>query len=191
MSSVTFDTDAARKLAGSWGRRLAQKLAPGKRDPHGEPEGVVGSPKQLDQHYHASTVILCKDIADLLVKRYPGWSWAVQPDDRGGIINIFNLHLHPEYGYTIRMVDIQNDPSRRCAIAGGHEILRRFRMPDRMDPHQLAEAPRDMHGNCIPDISDLPNRKARLRSEIAMGLATGKMKIVEHEGRRYLKVDNR
>lgn len=170
-------------------KRAQFLTAPGKKDPHGEAEGVVTNPSMLDRYNHASTVILCKDIADLLVKRYPGWAWAVQPQEFGGVINIYNIHLHTSYAYTIVMDDIMNDPRRREAVRAGGEILRRFRMPDRMDPERLKEAPRDARGQCIPDISDFKNRKERQNAEIALGLATGKMEIIEDsQGHRYLRV---
>jgi hypothetical protein len=181
--AVEFD------LQGAY-RRAVALTKPGKRDPHGEAEGVVTKPSQLDEHYHASTVIMCKDIADILVKRYPGWSWAVQPQDFGQVVNIFNLHLHSEFAYTIRYDDIMNDPRRRQAIKGGHEILRRFGVSDRMIPYKLAELPRDARGNCIPDISDMADRKMKQEAEIARGLATGRMEIVrDSEGNQYLKVN--
>jgi hypothetical protein len=172
-------------------KSITQRHKAGRRDYNAEPEGVVNTPTELSKNYHSSTVILCKDIADLLVRHYPDWAWAVQPDEFGKVINIFNLNLHSEYGYTIRMVDIMYDPSRREAIKAGAEILKRFNMPKRMDRTRLAEAPRDARGMCIPDISDFKSKKERMNAEIAMGLATGKMEIVETpDGKRYLKVDN-
>lgn len=171
-------------------KRITRNHAPGKKDPYGDAEGVVLRPDQLNKHNHASTVILCKDIADLLTKLYPGWAWAVQPDERGKVINIFNLNLHTEYGYTIRMMDIMNDPRRQAAIAGGSEILKRFRMPNAMDRARLSEAPRDMRGMCIPDISDFRSKKEKMNAEIAMGLANGTMEVVETPEGRFLKVNN-
>lgn len=170
-------------------RRAKASLTSGKKDPHGEAEGVVHTPAELTKHNHASTVILCKDIADILVKQYPDWAWAVQPQEIGQVINVFNLNLHSEYGYTIRMDDIMHDPHRKQAYRAGGEILARFGMPRKMDRALLAAAPRDLRGNCIPDISDFKSKKERQNAEIAHGLATGKMDVVEdEEGRRYLRV---
>jgi hypothetical protein len=172
--------------------RQCRTLGSGKKDPYGEAEGEVKTPHQLDQYNHASTVILCKDIADILTKTYPDWAWAVQPQEFGQVINIFNLNLHSEYAYTIRMVDIMYDPSRRQAYKAGAEILKRFGMPNKMDRELLAAAPRDVRKNCIPDISDFESRKEKRNAELAHMLATGKARIVETEdGGRYLEVDNR
>lgn len=169
-------------------RKLAAVRHAGKRDPHGEPEGVVTNPNDLDPSYHGSTVILCKDIADILVKRYPGWMWVVKPNQFGQVIDIYCLQLHNQYGYTIPIKDIMNDPRRRQATIAGHEILRRFGMPDRMNKDRLAAAPRDMLGHCIPDISDFANKKKVREAEIAKKLATGEWSIVEAEnGERYVR----
>jgi hypothetical protein len=163
----------------------------GKKDPHGEAEGVVRQPSQLEKHNHASTVILCKDVADTLVKRFPDWLWAVQPQEFGGVINIYNHNLHTDYAYTLKMDDLTDPGARkRWVHRAGGEILRRFKQPDRMHPDKLAEAPRDLKGNCIPDISDIATKKQQQEAEIAMGLATGRMEIVTDEvGHQYLKVN--
>jgi hypothetical protein len=163
----------------------------GKLDPHGEAEGVITNPKDFDTSIHGSTQILCKDIAEILVKYYGGWAWAVQPNDFGQIINIYNLNLHTEFGYTIRMVDIMNDPKRREAVKGGHEILRRFSMPDRFDAAAVMAMPRDVKGQGIPDISDFENKKMIRDTEIARKLDSGEWKIVEADGIRYLKADKK
>lgn len=171
-------------------RSKARTLAAGKKDPYGEAEGEVKSPDQLSKHNHSSTVILCKDIADILTKQYPDWAWAVQPQEFGQVINIYNLNLHSEYAYTIRMVDIMYDPGRRQAYKAGAEILRRFNMPRKMDRTRLAEAPRDARGQCIPDISDFEDRKQKQNAEVAKLLATGKAQIVQGPDGPYLKVDH-
>lgn len=162
----------------------------GKKDPHGEAEGEVNSPDALDKHNHASTVILCKDIADILFKTFPDWAWAVQPQEFGQVINIFNLNLHTEYGYTIRMVEIMHDPRRKLAYKAGDEILRRFRMPNKMDRALLAAAPRDAHMNCIPDISDFKSKKEKQQAELALKLANGEAEIVYTPEGPYLKVNH-
>jgi hypothetical protein len=167
--------------------RIMQTKRVGKLDAGAEPEGVITNPNQFDTSYHGSTGILCKDIAEILVKRYGGWAWAVQPNEFGQIINIYNLHLHTEFGYTIRMVDIMHDPRRREAIKAGHEILRRFSMPDRFNAAAVTEMPRDVHGQGIPDISDFEDKKLKRSAEIARKLDSGEWQIVEVDGQRYLK----
>jgi hypothetical protein len=167
--------------------RIRRTVSSGKKDPYGDAEGVVRRPDELDRYNHASTVILVKDIADILVKAYPGWAWAVQPDERGGVINVYNLHCHVEFAYTIRMDDIMNDARRKQAHKAGDEVLRRFRMPNRMDPEEVAEAPRDAKGMMIPTLTDFEESRLRNNAEIALKLATGDWEIVETTRGRYLR----
>lgn len=173
--------DAVRKAVADFSKKE------GKRDPFGDPEGVVKNINDLD--VNASTVILVKDIADKLVHHYPGWQWAVQPDERGQMVNIFCQNLHNMYGYRIRMVDIMNDPARREVIKGGGEILERFKQPTRMDPELLASAPRDLRGNCIPDLTGVASKQDKHRARIAKALADGSMQIMEGpDGKRYARM---
>lgn len=150
----------------------------GNYDPAADPEGVVFRPDAFSAKYHASTTILVKDIGALLDKHFPGWAWVVEPDERNQIINIFNWHLHDQFGYTIRMVDIMYDPARREAVKGAAEVLRRFGMPARGltgdASSLLAALPRDAKGKVIPDISDWKDSKIRRNREIALALAQGR-----------------
>ena len=105
------------------------------------------------------------------------------------VIDVFNLHLHSEYGFTIRMDDIMDDPRRLWAYRAGGELLARFGMPTRFGAatEQLRTAARDMRGNLIPDISDLEDKKAKRNAEIARKLASGEWSIVETEEGQYLR----
>lgn len=167
--------------------RARRTLASGKKDPHGDAEGEVHSPQQLEPFNHSSTVILVKDIADILTKRYPGWAWAVQPDERGQVINVYNLHAHTEFAYTIRFDDIMYDMRRKQAYAAGHELLRRFRLPDRLSGAMLAEQPRDAKGMLIPTLDDFDESNMKRNAETAMKLATGEWEIVHTKKGRYLR----
>ena len=145
----------------------------GKKDPHGDAEGVVHHPDQLSKHNHSSTVILVKEIADILTKQYPDYAWAVQPDERGEIINIFNLHCHSSLGYTIRIDDIIHDMRRKLAYRAGGEILERFRLSRKMDREEIKHAPRDVHGMMIPTLDDKAASRLKDNAEYALKLATG------------------
>jgi hypothetical protein len=168
-------------------KRITRNHRPGKHDPIGEAEGVIKRPDQFDSSYHSSTVILCKDIAAILTKKWPKYQWAVKPNQAGRVIDIYNLHCHTEFAYTIRMVDIMHDPSRREAYRAGAEMLKRFNMPERFSPAAVATAPRDLKGQMIPDISDLPDTKMKRDAEIANKLATGEWSIVDTAEGRYLR----
>ena len=75
------------------------------------------------------------------------------------------------------------------AQKAGAEILKRFDMPDRFSPAAVATAPRDMNGQMIPDITDLPNNKLKRDAEIARKLATGEWSIVDTPEGRYLRTN--
>jgi len=170
-------------------KRVTRNHAPGRKEAMAEAEGVIQRPEDFDSSYSASTVLLCKDIAAILTNQWPGYQWAIKPNNAGQVIDIFNLHCHTEFAYTIRMIDIMNDPSRREAHRAGAEILRRFGLSDRFSPAEVANAPRDSRQNMIPDISDLPDSKMKRDAEIASKLASGEWSIVDTPEGRYLRTN--
>lgn len=135
-------------------------MNPKPKDPHADPEGIVFTPQQLQ--VRVSTLVLVKNIADTLERHYPGWLWAVQPDERGGVINIFSLRLSGQWGYRLHTGKIQDDARCRKAIEAGGEILERFRQRrGAYDYQRWQAAPRYMGGVAM-DISD-KDRKIQRR----------------------------
>ncbi len=103
----------------------------------------------------ASLAIIVKECADILEKSFPGWLWTINPDQQGGVVYIYSLRLSGEWGYTIKIADIQNDPQYKEGLMAGGEILERYglkRGPYHRD--MLRGKPRDMRDNFIPDITD-------------------------------------
>lgn len=157
------------------------------RDTGGEAEGVAEHPDEL--LVNASLNILCKDTADLLVKHYPGFLWAVAPDERGGVLNIYCLNFSGEWGYTIRLLELQEDPKRREVIRAGGEILKRFRYPGtRFDPQAANNVKRLPNGEAIPDLSDMPASKNRAEAEAQLAIAEGRATVVTIDGETFLHV---
>jgi hypothetical protein len=74
----------------------------------------------------ATITILCKGVADILDRHYPGWLWTIQPDAAQGIINISSQLLNTAWVYTMHIVNVQNDPQLKTVIRAGGEILERF-----------------------------------------------------------------
>lgn len=145
---------------------------------------LIAHPKDLQ--VHASLAILAKDVANILEKNFPGWAWAIEPDEFGQVINIKNLNLHDEWGYTIRTAEIHNDPRRRLAYVAGQEILNRFGMEARGiggQADRLALAMRDAKGRVVPlHAYDRMNRQQREKHNIEEQ-AYKIMRIVEdHHG---------
>jgi hypothetical protein len=129
-------------------------------DPHADPEGIVTNPKAL-VGLDASLTILVKDIAAKLEALYPGWLWAVQPDKRGGVINIFSLRLSGKYGYRLHTRRVQHDPARKVAMEAGGEILDRFKQPRRAYDRQRWQASDRYMGSVAMDISDKSSKDRR------------------------------
>ena len=119
-----------------------------------------------------STVLLVKRAPDLLEKHYPGWAWAVQPDERGGVMNIFSFKLSGEWGYRFRLKDVQGDP-KVCdpkIVRAGGEILERFGVPRGKYSYELWKATRkDIAGVAKADLSDKSAKVRRRQRDDALG----------------------
>ena len=76
----------------------------------------------------ADDVILAKQAADLLYRKYPGYLWAVHVNSKGGMLNIFCPIISTRYGYTIRLSEVYQDPQLKCVMRAGGEILERADM---------------------------------------------------------------
>ena len=100
----------------------------------------------------AGDVILAKDAADLLYKKYPGYLWAVHVNSKGGMLNIFCPNVSVRYGYTIRLKEVYADPTLKCVMRAGGEILERAKL--RRGWARPGEAPTAVEGirNYHPDL---------------------------------------
>lgn len=148
-------------------------------DPHGDPQGLTDDPAKL-YGVNASTMIILKDCADLLSRTMPGFHWAVQPDQRGGIINVFCLNFSGRWGYRIKLEHIQEDPHRREIIKAGREILARFGWHGtKYSAEQMATIPRDNRGEAIPIVSGLTQTRQTRKALIQRAIAEGRAGIVQ------------
>lgn len=146
----------------------------------GDPHGMVFHPDDIREH--SSAVLLVKDMANQLEKSYPGWAWAVQPDPRGGVINIFSLRLSGEWGVILKYEWVQRDPvaTRRITLAAGAEILERFGMrPGPYSYEVWSNGPKDVAGQPKPDLSDKHTKIQRHHRDFALTQAVrqGDVKI--------------
>lgn len=147
------------------------------KDRYGDPEGWTAHPSVLQAR--AATVVLVKNIADTLERHYPGWLWAVQPDERGGVINIFSMRLSCRWGWRIKTKNIQNDPNLKIALQAGGEILERF--GQKRGPYDYARwqaAPRYLGGVAM-DVSDKESKiRRRYRDdEFTTAVRSGQLKL--------------
>ena len=133
----------------------------------GQPEGFVQRPDDLQ--CKATTVLLVKGIGDAPEKRFPGWLWAIQPNERGGVLNIRALRLSGEWGYMLLLSELQNDPTYMKAVRAAGEILERFRVPRGCYSYaQWAAAPKDIAGMAHADVTDKATKVQRTQRDLAL-----------------------
>lgn len=94
---------------------------------------------------------LSHDLAQVLTTTYPGYSWGVHVNSRGGVVNILNLTFSGEMGYRFKIRKLDTDLPRLVMRAGG-EILERFDHPRRRFDADIHRAlPRDFRGRIVHD----------------------------------------
>ena len=138
----------------------------------GQPEGFVSHADQLDAR--ASTVVLCKVVGDALERHYPGWMWAIQPDELGGILSIMALRLSGEWGYVFKLADLQGDAkvAVQKVMRGGGEILERFGVPRGTYRYaDWAATRKDIAGMAIADLNDKSAATRRYQRDAALSTA--------------------
>lgn len=155
------------------------------RDAGADPEG--GAEHKDELLVSASTRLMMERAMVLLHKQYPGFRWALQGDDRGGVLNVFCRDFHDVWGFRIRYDDVMNDTRLRAVSRAGSEILRRFRYPGiKFVPELMAAIARGPDGQAIPDLSDKGGKLAR-KTALAQAVAEGRMrKLGEFNGRDIL-----
>lgn len=83
-----------------------------------------------------------KNIADYLVKKFPGYPWLVRVDR--GLVRITCANLSNLWGYTLHEDKI--DPDYRAVLKAGGEILERFNAPRERYIHDVFMNLRREHG---------------------------------------------
>ncbi|MBF0214002.1 MAG: hypothetical protein HQM00_10650 [Magnetococcales bacterium] len=83
---------------------------------------------------------------------YPGYEWEV--NCHGGVVEVFNLTLHPQFGFRRKMSELTNDPSLKLIMRAGGELMERFRVERaRMTAQAIRETmmarPRGLRGELI------------------------------------------
>jgi len=121
---------------------------------------------------------LTKDTADKLEKNFPGWLWCIDPDENAGMMYIFSLRLSGEYGYKLKIKDIQDDETRKFAIMAGGEILERYGIRRGKYKRELLKGKiQDLRGNYIPDITDKTGKAQKQERDRVLTKALGEGKI--------------
>lgn len=90
----------------------------------------------------ATAEVQAKNAADMLHKHYPGYLWGVNVDSKGGVMKVFNLTLSGQWGFVIKLAQL--DPEYRKVMRAGGEILERYRLSrSRRKENAVAELKRD------------------------------------------------
>ena len=67
-----------------------------------------------------------KLVAEKLHETYPNHLWAVTVQD--GAIIVKNMAISGQYGFVLHLTDVYADPTLKCAIKAGGELLERAHM---------------------------------------------------------------
>lgn len=101
----------------------------------------------------ANDLVLAKEMADTLHRKYPGYMWAVAVQGDQGIADIRNLTLSGDYGYRLLLTKMysMSEFLARVTRAGG-EILERYRLSrGAANEKQIQELPRNWRGEILGD----------------------------------------
>jgi len=150
-------------------------------------------PRKLD--VTSSLEVVVKRAGAALEEKYPGWWWCINPDETAGVVYIYALRLSGEWGYTIKIADMQERP-RRLAIAAGGEILERYNIRRGKYKWSLLKGKMvDLRGNYIPDITDrLSKEQKKVRdTELTKAVKEGKAAFahedsVQEDGTVFRKI---
>lgn len=72
--------------------------------------------------------ILAKELGDLLFKHYPKYMWLVNVSSHQGVVQIMLGNVMGKYGFTIKIQNVIEDPSRKRVILAGGEVLERYNL---------------------------------------------------------------
>lgn len=81
-----------------------------------------------DPRVVALDYMMAKRMAEALHKHYPGHLWAVTCDGQQGIATVRNLRLSGQWGFLLKLSEVQNDPSLKKVIMAGGEVLERYQI---------------------------------------------------------------
>jgi hypothetical protein len=143
-----------------------------------------------------SLALLTKRYGEALEKKYPGWWWMINPDEAGGIIYIYSLRLSGEWGYTIKIGEVENDCHEKVAITAGGEILERFGLRRGKYHRDLLRGKiTNLRGDYIPDITDASSRQQKKRRDMDFTRAVNEGKAavvtrdtVQADGKTYRQI---
>lgn len=101
---------------------------------------IVRKPEEINiepvEGHQLADLELATRAVNLLAKNYPGYHWRVwlHDDEFGGVMYVINMDVcaalfsNNLYGYVLKLSRVYGDPSLRCVLMAGGEILERARL---------------------------------------------------------------
>jgi hypothetical protein len=101
----------------------------------------------LDPSQLVDDMGLAKRVGEALHKHYPGYLWGVHVRSDQGVLMVYNLRLSGQWGFVLKLRDVYQDPTLKCVMRAGGEILERYSLSrSKMDAEQVAHMPKDNAG---------------------------------------------
>lgn len=103
----------------------------------------------------ADDYLTARTVAEKLNELYPGYLWAVHAQRAQGVVQIRNLSLPAQYGFTLHLpvIATASELVRKAATAAG-EILERYRLRrGHIDWDQYDSLPVDYRGQILGDVA--------------------------------------
>jgi len=149
-------------------------------------EAFVDDPNKMV--LKAGLIGLCKRIAAVLERQYPGWLWAIRPDEAGGIIDIFSVRIDGKWGYTLHTDPLHEDENLRAVTEAGGEILERYGFPRGAYSYDVWKAGNWRFGTLVPLLTDKERgmQRAMHAQMVRQGIATGQIGLIVEHGSNHL-----
>jgi len=127
---------------------------------------------------------LTKRCGAALEAKYPGWMWLLNPDEEAGVMYFYSLRLSGEWGYILKIEDVQAGDAEKMAVMAGGEILERYNIRrGRYDVELLRGKITDLRGNYMPDITDRlsKDQKKQRDKDFTKAVEEGKAEVVHRD----------
>jgi hypothetical protein len=165
------------------------------KDEFGDPEGWAHRPTDL--LIGANLMGLVKQCGDVLESHYPGWMWVIEPDERGGIVNVSSMRFPPvnlkRPGFTLHISTIQTDIAQHKLMMFAGELIERFgcRRGAYNSEHWMAvnRACVAKYGAFVPDATDQSAgvQKSLRADAIRDGIRTGRARVLTEADLRGMR----
>ena len=93
-----------------------------------------------------------KKVAEVLLKHYPDHLWMVHVSFKMGMCDVKNMRLSGEWGFRIKLSEIDHDPMMKTVIRAGGELLERYKLArGTYDVDVYSDLHEDFSGRLVAD----------------------------------------